>query len=349
MPTVLHVVSQLEEGGTQRQLAYIAQFHKRYDVEIASLIASPEEKLFAYFRKSGVPVHFLSHSSDFYAPEIMDRLKHLLHSKRFALIHCRLYSAIVQGMLVARQEKIPVVASPGNMLSGLDLERNKGWEKMLIRKMLRSADALMFPSRSSAVDFVEAGWADPSRVYVISNGVDAQYFSPQNEAGETLVAIGRISEQKAYEDLHAIVQIVRSKFLSLRCVVAGGGGTIPAQDGIEYAGYVPDVRELLKHAAVFISTSKAEGMSNSLLEAQAMGIPVVARNIGPNSEIIEHGYNGFLAETKEEFAAFCERLLSDSELRKKIGKNARSKIEKHFSIHGQIDQLERMYDELLGL
>src|SRR5687768_9766416 len=237
MPAVLHLVSQLEEGGTQRQLAYVAQFKKRYDAEVASLIASPREKLFPYFRDPDLPVHYLSNSADFYAPQILPALDSLLTSRKFDLIHCRLHSAIVQGVLAANRARIPVVAYLANMLSVMDLEHNRKWERRLIKKMLKAADVVLFPSRSSAIDFVDAGWVHRDRVRVVLNGVDTEHFQPAVGETKTMVAVGRISEQKAYNELRDVVKALQEKFPDLRCLIAGGGA-VPVGDGLQYVGLV---------------------------------------------------------------------------------------------------------------
>ena len=347
MACVLHLISQLEEGGAQRQLSYIARFSLKYEVEVASLIASPPDKLFPYFRQPEVPVHFLSQSSDFYAPEILPALRSLLSKRNYDLVHCRLYSAIVQGVFASRLESIPCVASPGSMLEMLRVDGNKKWERVLIARALRNADSVFFPSHSSALAFFDAGWVERDRVRTIWNGVDIEHFRPQGR-GDALVAIGRISSEKAYGDLDHIFQLLRGRFPQIRCIVAGGGARNHRSSGIEFAGYVDDVREILARARIFISTSKTEGMNNALLEAQAMGIPAVVRRIGSNSEVIENGVNGFLAGSPEEFADCCALLMQDQDLCGEMGSAARAKMGKEFSIQKQVQKIESMYDQLLG-
>jgi L-malate glycosyltransferase len=347
MPRVLHLISQLEEGGAQRQLSYVARFSKKYEVEVASLIASPKDKLFPYFRDPHVPVHFLSRSSDFYAPEILPALRSLLSKKNYDLIHCRLYSAIVQGVFASRLENIPCVASPGSMFEVLHLLGNKKWERFLIVHALRNADCVLFPSFSAAVAFFDAGSVERDRVRTIWNGVDVEHFQPQ-DSGDALVAIGRIASEKAYADLDHIFQSLQNRFPKLRCLVAGGGTRKQSSSGIKFAGYVDDVREILSRARIFISTSKTEGMNNALLEAQAMGIPAVVRRIGSNSEVIENGVNGFLATTLDEFAEYCALLLQEQDVWAEMRAAARTRMEKEFSIQTQMQKMEALYDQLLG-
>lgn len=347
MPRVLHLISHLEEGGAQRQLSYVAKFSRKYEVEIASLIASPLDKLFSYFRDPDVVVHSLSRSSDFYAPEILPALRSLLSKRNYDLVHCRLYSAIVQGVFAARLENVPCIASPGSMFEVLRLLGNKKWEQYLISRALRNADFALFPSYSSAMAFFDAGWVERDRVQTVWNGVDLEYFQPR-DSGNALVAVGRISSEKAYADLEQIFLLLRSRFPHLRCAVVGGGSGTQGSRDIEFTGYVSDVREILAQARIFISTSKTEGMNNALLEAQAMAIPAVVRRIGSNSEVIENGVNGFLASNVEEFVDHCALLIEDQDVWNEMRSAARRRMEKDFCIQTQMQKIELLYDQLLG-
>jgi glycosyltransferase involved in cell wall biosynthesis len=204
MGRILHLISQLEEGGAQRQLSYVVSRAKNHEVEVASLIASPPENLFPYFRDCGVPVHFLSYSSDFYAPEILAALQKLLDDRKFGLVHCWLYQAIVQGGIVSRICGVPCLASPRSMLDRMAWGGNKKWEKWFIRKTMRQADLALFPSFSAAIDYVDSGWVAAERARVVQNGVDCEHFH-ETHGGDALVAVGRISNEKGLEDLREIV------------------------------------------------------------------------------------------------------------------------------------------------
>ena len=345
MKRVLHLISQLEEGGTQRQLSYVVSRAKQYEMEVASLIASPSDQLFPFFRNTTIPIHYLSHSSDFYAPEILPALRNLLADRSYEILHCWLYQSIVQGVMVSRLLGLPCIASPRSMRDRLlFLGANKKWEKWFVRKTLRKADLVLFPSHSSASDFVDAAWVDPQRVRVVQNGVDCEYFFP-GEGGSALVAVGRLSKEKGYEELHEIVRQLRKEFPSMQSLIAGGG--TDRQSGLSFIGSVDDIRTVLQQASVFIHTSRTEGMSNALLEAQAMGIPVVARNLGSNSEIVEDGVTGYLVETTEEFVCACRKLWNDPGLRAEMGRNARKRMVSDFSITQQVGRIEAIYSELL--
>lgn len=344
MGRILQLISQLEEGGAQRQLSYLVSRAKQHEVEIASLIASPPENLFPFFRNSQAPIHFLSHSNDFYAPEIIPALHKLVEERRYDLVQCWLHQSIIQGVLVSQLRGIPCIASPRSMVDRLRWGGHKKWEQWLISRVLRRADLTLFPSHSAAVDYTDTGWVETSRARVVQNGVDCDHF-PYTEGGEALVTVGRISSEKAYGEIETIACDLRNDFPRLRCLAAGEGQR--KSEHVEFLGHVDDIREIFRQAGVFISTSQTEGMSNAVLEAQAMGIPAVVRRIGSNSEIIDDEVTGYLVSTTEEFIAAIRRLFGDPKLRRRMGVAARERMIAKFSIGPQVEEIERIQSELL--
>ena len=344
MGRILHLISQLEEGGAQRVLSNVVALSKRHQVEVASLIASPPEKLFPYFRNCPVPIHFLSNSEDFYYAGILPALRKLLRAQKYVLVQCWLFESIVQGVFACRTENVPCVASPRSMANVLKTH-HKLWERMIIRKALSASDLVLFPSYSTAIDFVQESLVDTQKVRVARNGVDCNHFQPDG-SGNALVAVGRLSFEKGFDFLERVCARLRNFFPELQCIVAGGGDD-SLYPGLEHAGYTDDIREIYKQAAIYISTSWVEGMSMALLESQAMGIPAVARRIGSNSEVIEHGLNGFLAQSEEEYVTGCRNLLENAALRKTMGEKARAMTLERFPIEKQVDEIEAVHDELL--
>jgi glycosyltransferase involved in cell wall biosynthesis len=343
MGRILHLISQLEEGGAQRLLSNVIALSDRHQLEVASLISSPESRLFPFFRNCNIPLHFLSNSGDFYYPGILPTLRKLLRERRYNLVQCWLFESIVQGVLACRVENVPCIAFPHNMRLILKLNRHKLWERISIRKAISRADLTLFPSYTTAIDFLHAGWVDLQNIRVAQNGVDCAHFQPAGN-GDALVAVGRLSSEKGFEFLANVVRRLRSHFPKVRCIVAGGGkGSLPHE--LDHAGYVEDIREVYRSAAVYISTSWVEGLSVALLEAQAMGVPAIVRRIGPNSEVIEHGVNGFLVQSEEDYVLACKELLEDEGLRHSMGAKAREMAVLRFSIEKQIRAMESIHDE----
>jgi len=94
--------------------------------------------------------------------------------------------------------------------------------------------------------------------------------------------------------------------------------------------------------------SLAEGISNTILEAMACGLPVVATRVGGNGELLVEGETGFLVprDAPDAMAEMLLRYIEDDTLRDRHGAAARRRVEKHFSIHGMVNRYLEVYDEL---
>lgn len=215
------------------------------------------------------------------------------------------------------------------------------------------------------------------KIRKICNGVDTKKFTPEVRESnnllppsflpDTSLLIGTVGRFEAVKDqlllIDAFIELLNRTpeyKESTRLVLVGDGSMreqIEArivEAGIEplvwLAGSRNDVPELLGTFDVFVLPSKAEGISNTLLEAMASGLPVVATNVGGNAQLVIDGETGFITP-KENCAELVDKLqvyLSSPELLKQHGHAARERAEKQFSLQHMIKQYEQVYDELLA-
>jgi glycosyltransferase involved in cell wall biosynthesis len=342
---ILHLISQLEQGGAQRQLSYILQHSRTHQHEVASLIATPKKNLFPFFRDIDKDVHFLSDRNDFYAPEIFPKLRKLIRDHKYSVIHCWLLQSVVQGFLAARCENAFCVSSLHSLRQHLKIDAHRAWEKFLIRKSLLNSDVVLPASSSIAVDFVDLGWVDPRRCRIVKNCVDDEYFAPSGASGKAVVSLGRLVPGKGFEEFEWIAEQLKQQFPTLSFLVAGGHKDTTSV--VEYLGILEDVREVLGQACIYLSTSHFEGLSSALLEAQAMGVPVVARKIGPNAEAILDGVTGLLGDSRNDLLEACIKLIRDPKLHSEMSHNARMRVCEQFACKRQVSKIEEIYSELL--
>ena len=141
-------------------------------------------------------------------------------------------------------------------------------------------------------------------------------------------------------------------------MIGDGALREPAMAIIESAGlgklaWLPgereDVPELLRAIDIFVLPSLAEGISNTILEAMASGLPVVATDVGGNSELVEQGSTGFLVARGDPVALASTMLkyVDDPDLRRQHGVKARKLSEDRFSINAMVMRYQDLYDRLL--
>lgn len=237
-------------------------------------------------------------------------------------------------------------------------------------------------SRDIAAWLVRDVGARPTRVRQIYNGVDAARFRPElgaprdvpwSSAGPRPLVIGTIGRLDPIKDQAALLRAGAALIARrpggppLRLVIAGDGPlrapleSLACELGIReqvwFAGRRDDVPQLLGALDIFVLPSLNEGISNTILEAMAAGLPVVARRVGGNPELIEHGLTGLLCEPpsatdpRSGDAALADALASyvdDGDRRRRDGEAARRLTLERFSLEAMIGGYASVYDELMG-
>lgn len=171
-------------------------------------------------------------------------------------------------------------------------------------------------------------------------------------AVQVVLFVGRLVKEKGLERLLTVWASMPSRE-GLYLLIVGDGplrGELESRakalrlhESVQFLGNHSNVFQFYAAADLFVLPSRTEGMSNALLEAMAAGLPVVASNIGGNSDVVEDRYSGFLVDwndTKVCVELLCS-LLRDSDLRQRIGSAARKRADAF-----GIGDIARLYEEL---
>ena len=217
----------------------------------------------------------------------------------------------------------------------------------------------------------------PSRITQIYNGVDTERFSPSSIkpagvlpdsfGGTGKVIVGTIGRLQPIKNQIALVRALARLFrsepslrTSVRLAIVGGGpsradldASIQAE-GLRGIVWLPgareDVMQVLRCFDVFVLPSLNEGISNTILEAMATGLPVVASRVGGNGELVLAGLTGALyAQGKDDALEVSLRpYLSDSELRSAHGSAGRANAVLNYSLDAMVQRYLAVYDALLA-
>ena len=122
------------------------------------------------------------------------------------------------------------------------------------------------------------------------------------------------------------------------------------EENIIFTGMRKNIPDFLELMDIYVQPSLFENISNSVLEAMAVGLPVIATNVGGINEIITHGKNGLIVKLGSDtaMADAIKLLLSHSGLREKMGRLGRQQVEKSFSIETMVSGYERIYKQIIG-
>lgn len=117
---------------------------------------------------------------------------------------------------------------------------------------------------------------------------------------------------------------------------------------ILFTGFTKEIPLYLSATDIYLSTSRWEGLPYALIEAQSLGIPIIATNVIGNNEVVVNNQNGFLFENENEAVKCINRLIEDKQLYKNFSNRAKSNFKDKFDIQIMIEKIEKIYKELGG-
>lgn len=215
-----------------------------------------------------------------------------------------------------------------------------------------------------------------TRITQIYSGVDAERFRPRQDtdvppwpssfAAPGSIVIGTVGRHEPVKNPLGLVQgfrrlldAVPALATRLRLVLLGGGpmfeevGRAVAEMGLSAQAWLPgprhDVAEILRQFDVFVLPSLNEGISNTILEAMASAVPVVASRVGGTPEIVREGRTGFTYSLQDEteLTLRLRAYVEDAALREQHGSNARAIVEQHHSLDSMVRKYLDVYDAVL--
>lgn len=368
---VLHVLNQLATGGTEN---VVLQLIRGMDNQTFEHRVLPLRGVDPAFDHELVPERTLQPATrqegfQFFAIQLARAMRawkpHIVHSRNWGAI---------EAIPAARLARVPVAIHSEHgyeldMLAGLPARR-----RIVRRAAYAMADVVFTVTRELRDYHARQAWVSPHGIRVLYNGVDTLRFSPRPEARRLLRrkfdlpesrfivgTVGRMVPLKDHPTLLRAVEVLVRHGVDAHAVLVGSGQELERNqslvkaskelvDRVTFLGPSERVPEILNAIDVFALTSISEGMSNTLLEALASGLPVVATRAGGNSEVIEDGRCGWLVQPGDA-EALAERLLrlaSQEKLRETFGAAARLRAVQHFGLERMLQDYSNLYLELIA-
>jgi sugar transferase (PEP-CTERM/EpsH1 system associated) len=366
---ILHVVSCLGMGGTEHGVLKIMRGlgHAEFEHQICAVRGVDDN----FVRQVKVPAKVSAvgrAEPGFQFP--LFRLIQLMREFRPHIVHTRNFGAL-EAIAAARLARVPVAIHSEHgyeleILGGLPLRR-----RFVCGALYAMADQVCTVTRDLRDYHSEQSWLSPKKFRVIYNGVDTDLFSPRPELAAALRSeigipmdrtvigsVGRLVPIKDYKTLLQAAEILVRQGKDVHVVIVGSGPELPKLQA--YAAASPEladrflflaassrVADLLNSLDVFVLPSISEGMSNTILEAMATGLPVVVSRAGGNPELVEEGSGGlFDPRDVEALAGHLSRLVDNKNLRREYGRAARQRAVDKFSLSGMVQQYRNIYVDL---
>lgn len=341
-------------GGTQRQVLELARSldSARFRVEVWVMMAG--EDLEPLARTWGIPVIRLARQS-WVGPAALLNLWRRLKSHPPDLLLLFTVVPNIWGRILGRLARVPRIV--GNCRGGAaPWRQHERWLWPLAHHIICNCQAL------KRVLTQNCG-VPPHRIQVVLNGVDAAFFQPPHEVAENgpprVLSLARFVPDKDHETLLRALALLVQDLPQTELWLVGEGdrkeilekmASILCPPGsVRFFPGRADVRPLLEQASLLALSSVHEALPNVLLEAMAMGLPVVATKVGGVPEAIQHGQTGWLVPPRDPaaLAAALRQLLASPETRRTFGLAGRRKAMEGFSLEGMRRGYEAVLQRLL--
>lgn len=221
--------------------------------------------------------------------------------------------------------------------------------RTLLRRALRFNQSVFFQNGDDRDLFLELGMVEPGQVRSMNgSGVNLDHYAPAGIPVDpaSFVLVGRMLREKGVREFAEAARSLRARFPRARFTLLGGidgsKSAIPAAEiegwtrdfGIEYLGEVDDVRPVVERTAVMVLPSYREGMPRSVLEAMALGKPIITTSVSGCRDSIVDGRNGILVAPRnaDSLATAMEKFLVDPSLAERFGRESLALVRERFDV-----------------
>ena len=256
--------------------------------------------------------------------------------------------------------------------------RDMGFNRsLLMARIFKIADkyfdVIMAPSIGILKKIAIESGVNNEHLVLIRNGIDLNRFKVGSETEKSIFkstmflnpnsfvisCIGNLKPIKGHVYLLYAIQKIKRRYDNVHLLLVGDGtlrhelealvNSLGISDNVSFLSVRRDVDVILRGSDLAVCPSLSEGLSNSLLEAIATGLPVVATKVGGNPEIIRDNENGFLVEAADSEALHgaIEKLMLLQSTRDKFGRRSREIAENEFNMEIMISAYEHLYTRLM--
>jgi len=348
--------------------------NKGYEVHVATKLANRQQE----FDDIGVVKHNVDFTRSPYSPKVfasLFQMEKLLREVPFSLVHVHTpVAAFVTRLACQRTNTHPVLytahgfhfykgAPLRNWLLYYNVEKIAAhWTDGLIT--INKEDYLAAKKfrlyNNGKVFYVPGVGVDVTSIQERTAVVDKLAIRKKlgiDDNAIVIITVGELNNNKNHiQILRALPKLRETNFNYL--IVGTGEDEVKLkkavkemslQNRVSFLGFCKDVPELLAASDIFILTSRREGLPKAILEAMAVGLPIISTNVRGNRDLVEHGENGLLIELDdiEDTTKALETLLRSPQLRKKMGSRSKELVQA-YDLKNVLPTVEEIYDFYLS-
>jgi sugar transferase (PEP-CTERM/EpsH1 system associated) len=375
-PLIAHVVYRFDVGGLENGVVNLIN-HMPADRYRHAVVALADITNFKQRVQRKDVVYIELKKRPGHGFKLYPRLYRLFREMQPAIVHTRNLAAL-EATIPAWAAGVPVRIHGEHGRDANDLDgsnRKYQWVRRLYRPFVSHYIAL---SQDLANYLSAKVGVVPEHISQIYNGVDVERFSPRERVRSRIAGcpftdsnlwiVGTVGRMESVKDQLTLarafiraLELDPSHSVHMRLIMIGDGPlraptqALLSKAGVEHLAWLPgertDIPEVFRALDCFVLPSRAEGISNTILEAMASGLPIVATRVGGNAELIEAGSTGELvpAADHEALARKIALFASDPEYAKRAARRARLRAERLFSLEAMVSRYQTLYDRHLGM
>lgn len=366
-------------GGTERQAQHLAVRLMERGIRVC-VLTRRYVGLKRYEVINGIPVYRVPAPGPRAIASLVYTFSSLawlaFNQHQYQIIHChQVLSPMTIGVLAKMFWGKKLIAKiPGRGIEGGLAQINVMPLSSLRKKLLRQVDRFIYLGDDAYGELADLGLTHTA--VKLPNGVDTDRFKPVSEQEQAalrgrlglslsdrlVVFTGRLVALKRLDILlKSWADVVRAPNTpACRLLILGQGeeseslkalaGQLGVGDSVSFLGQMKDVVDYLQVANVFVLPSASEGMSNSLLEAMACGLAIVATDVGGNRQVLEGQRCGLLVRpgSQAELTQSLLQVLCDPALADRLGRESRLIVESWYSLDLVAEQYIELYESLLS-
>lgn len=292
----------------------------------------------------------------------------LMKKEKFDIIHCNTPVGGMLGRLCGRRSKISKIiytAHGFHFYKGAPLI-NRTLFKFVEKYLAHYTDSIITINKEDYEAAKKFKLKNSGKVYYVPGvGIDVEKIKNSIEKRSEIVeeiganyddtliiSVGELNENKNNKVIiKALGRLKDSKIHYLLCGVGKKYDELiqlskkeNVEKNVHFLGYRKDIYELLKSADIFVMPSYREGLSRSIMEAMACGIPIIASKIRGNVDLVKDGYNGYLVDS-DDFVKISDRVIELTKYKSKRRKMSDINLEivKQYDCKNIIDNIENIY------
>ena len=371
---VLYGISQLTIGGAERQLYELA-CHLDQTLFRPLVFTTLEGGAYAdLLRQAGIPLYVFPRKFPFDIRPVL-RIAKLMQREQVQILHTYGYYGGLFGRLATYFYRPRIVISSERATKARDKFLQNPIYFNVDKHLARRTDCFIANAHAVKKFAVDEKKLPADKMQVIYNGVDEERFTAvssqqrqqlkeQYDLGEGINTVGIVARLDSMKDHHTFIQaiaLVMENWSKAKFFIIGEGPLdeelksyskdLKLQQAIIFTG-AKKGSELINMVSlldiVVLSSKEGEGCSNAILEAMALGKPVIATDVGGNAELVIDQESGIIIppENPKALASAMIDLLKNQHEREKMGNNAKSRIEDLFSVDRMVNDTKTLYEKL---